>query len=227
MRLSIFLCCCLLILPTAAVSKMVGGACTYETALGIARLIESAGSEQQVVFDPAPDSFQNVRVHFHRGMTLPLPQAVAGQTGALYLALLSLISQGSCTPQRFYLLATEEENVGYFLSLSQQQGDAAADTGSWLRPVAAVVNRLQVYWPELTLAICGQASLQGSAEYNLYLAQRQARQVANWLAEAGVNKERLLVFAAGKEPCPHSHGFTSDEKQGVWLTFYLRGVPAP
>ena len=74
---------------------------------------------------------------------------------------------------------------------------------SSLSPIAKIVVDNQIKWlkenSSVRVLIEGHADERGTREYNLALAERRARSVADYLALRGINRSRLRVVSYGEE----------------------------
>ncbi len=98
--------------------------------------------------------------------------------------------------QLLALLSREAAATTYSVTFgfdSTALNDQARDT------LAQVITRLQTE-PRQTAEITGFADYQGDERYNLQLSIERARAVRDYLVEAGVRKDRLIVSGRGAQP---------------------------
>ena len=72
-----------------------------------------------------------------------------------------------------------------------------------LTPEATQTLQKQAQWlqqyPQYTITIEGHADERGTREYNIALGARRAQTVRNFLAQSGVNGQRIRTISYGKE----------------------------
>ena len=209
-----------LLLATGGCHPLVGGPCTYETVITTAMI----SSRQEEVFQarilPGELGGQHSRLSRSPDMEFAVRLPIAGGIGTRYPAELSAITSGSCTPYRFRLLASEASAIPFFLPLDRK-GRFTPASRRTLAQIARVFGELAPHGPQLAIEICGQTEEEGSAEYNLNLAGRHARQFANQLTEQGVPADRLHTTAAGEESCAMAEPSADKPRNGAWLRFRL------
>jgi peptidoglycan-associated lipoprotein len=86
-------------------------------------------------------------------------------------------------------------NVGDLVYFSSDSSD--------LTPEAQGTLQKQVAWlkqyPQFTIMVEGHADERGTREYNIALGARRATTVRNFLAQNGINAQRLKTISYGKE----------------------------
>lgn len=201
---------------------MVGGPCEYETIIGSVVIVQPQDGQPVARFTPGTQRFFDKDIHLPRRSDFKLQQTIGGQVGDRYPAAVSVIIKGSCTPLNFWLLATEERTIGQFAPFSKE-GQVSPEGSLKIEQIANVVHKLSPARPQLVLDVCGQTGKQGSAEYNLMLGERYARQVATQLEALGVSAARIHSYSAGEDSCHASTVFDDELQHGVWLRFLLNG----
>ena len=199
---------------------MVGGACTYETVYGTARIIALEDGKVLAQFDAENHYAIDNSVLMARLLKFHVKQPVAAGVGSLYPAEMSVITKGSCSPGKVRLLATEEYRSDTFVPFDQD-GRLTVEAERKLGQIARVFKKLENKWPQLQLAICGQTSSTGTQEYNLALGDQYAHRVANKLQEHGVPISLISTFSAGEDTCSRTALFDKSEAHGVCIDFSL------
>ncbi|MGQ0456247.1 MAG: peptidoglycan-associated lipoprotein Pal [Hyphomicrobium sp.] len=99
---------------------------------------------------------------------------------------------GSATPgsQRDFT-----QNVGDIVYFSTDQTDL---TPEGTQILAKQAQWLQQY-PQYTITIEGHADERGTREYNIALGAKRATSVRNYLAQNGINAQRIRTISYGKE----------------------------
>ena len=99
---------------------------------------------------------------------------------------------GSATPgsQRDFT-----QNVGDIVYFSTDQTDLTPEATQTL---AKQSQWLQQY-PQYTITIEGHADERGTREYNIALGAKRATSVRNYLAQNGINAQRIRTISYGKE----------------------------
>ena len=212
----------LLLLPTVGCTQMVGGACSYETLYGTARIVELQGDKTYAQFNPGQQSFSDIRAPFNQQMKFSLPTSFAGKIGTIYPAQLAVITKGSCTPYRLAMLASENFSQGFFIPFGRE-GNIAEEEKLTLKQIATIFKKLSPAWPQLVLNICGQTHRQGTDEYNLSLGERHARMASQQLQQEGISDPQIETKSMGEQPCSNSTIFADEVKNGIWLNFLLTG----
>lgn len=87
------------------------------------------------------------------------------------------------------------QNVGDIVYFSTDSSDLTPEAQQTL---AAQARWLQQY-PQYTITIEGHADERGTREYNIALGARRATAVRNYLAQNGVNAQRIRTISFGKE----------------------------
>lgn len=204
----------------AGCSFPVGGPCKFETRLGIAQIVELKGGKIFATFNPGEDLFTTRLVAFSPRMNFEVHQTVDEKNGTFYPARLDIMTQGSCTPYRFAVIATEHSSYGHFFPFSEN-GQVSPEIIQSINQVATIFAELTRHWPHLTLHLCGQTQREGSAEYNLELGNRYTHAITDLLEQAGVPATQINAISFGEQPCPHSTFFLNEVKNGVRLKFIL------
>jgi peptidoglycan-associated lipoprotein len=87
------------------------------------------------------------------------------------------------------------QNVGDIVYFSTDQTD--------LTPEGTQILSKQAQWlqqyPQYTITIEGHADERGTREYNIALGAKRATSVRNYLAQNGVNAQRIRTISYGKE----------------------------
>ncbi|MEQ1716042.1 MAG: peptidoglycan-associated lipoprotein Pal [Hyphomicrobium sp.] len=111
------------------------------------------------------------------------PEAALNGAGGKY---------GSATPgsQRDFT-----QNVGDIVYFSTDQTDL---TPEGTQILAKQAQWLQQY-PQYTITIEGHADERGTREYNIALGAKRATSVRNYLAQNGINAQRVRTISYGKE----------------------------
>jgi len=219
MRSFYYLILLLLILLTGC-ARPVGGPCEFESHFGVAQIISSENGETFAQFDPGTDHFTASKLSFSPKTKYAVKHRIQGEPGTLYPAQLSLITKGTCTPENFSLIATEEMSRGIFLPFNQD-GQIEPESEQNISQLGTIVKKLDATWPNLTITLCGQTHREGTEEYNLELGNRYARIVANQLTQSGISSDKITTISFGEVPCPNSSFFPDEVKNGAWFSFYL------
>jgi outer membrane protein OmpA-like peptidoglycan-associated protein len=217
--------CCLL--PAASIAApMVGGSCSYETVIGVARIVSRHGEETDVRFDAGKRGFQTTHVPYSSEMKFTLRQMLHGKRGTRYPAELSIITQGSCTPYNLNLLATEDYVRTRFLSLNNE---GQPDTATLLQTeqIAATFTKVLKSWPQLRLNICGESSSARSSEYSQNLGEHYARLFQHKLEALGIAGDQIQLSSAGENSCSGDPLLISENRNGAWLNFQLQANHSP
>jgi len=201
-------------------TRPVGGPCEFESHLGTAQIISTENGKHLARFDPGEASFTTSKIPFSRDTKYEVRQQITKETGTLYPAQLSLITKGTCTPENFSLLATEQTSRAIFLPFNRE-GQIEPESEQKVSQLGAIVKKLNNSWPNLTVTLCGQTHREGTEEYNLELGNRYARIVADQLIQSGVPGDKITTISFGEAPCPNSNFFPDEVKNGTWFSFYL------
>jgi peptidoglycan-associated lipoprotein len=86
-------------------------------------------------------------------------------------------------------------NVGDIVYFSTDSTDLTPEATQTLQKQA---RWLQQY-PQFTITIEGHADERGTREYNIALGARRAQTVRNYLAQNGINAQRIRTISYGKE----------------------------
>lgn len=87
------------------------------------------------------------------------------------------------------------QNVGDIVYFTTDSSDLTPEAQQTL---AAQARWLQRY-PQYTITIEGHADERGTREYNIALGARRAATVRNYLAQNGINGQRIRTISFGKE----------------------------
>lgn len=87
------------------------------------------------------------------------------------------------------------QNVGDIVYFTTDSSDLTPEAQQTL---AAQARWLQQY-PQYTITIEGHADERGTREYNIALGARRATTVRNYLAQNGINGQRIRTISFGKE----------------------------
>ncbi len=87
------------------------------------------------------------------------------------------------------------QNVGDIVYFSTDQTDLTPEAMQTLQKQA---QWLQQY-PQYTITIEGHADERGTREYNIALGAKRATSVRNYLAQSGINANRVRTISYGKE----------------------------
>jgi peptidoglycan-associated lipoprotein len=87
------------------------------------------------------------------------------------------------------------QNVGDIVYFSTDSVDLTAEASQTLSKQAQWLSR----YPQYTITIEGHADERGTREYNIALGARRATTVRNYLAQNGVNAQRIRTISYGKE----------------------------
>jgi len=201
-------------------SRPVGGPCEFESRIGVAKIVAIEEGETLATFDPMDAPFTTDLVPFSATTQFAVTELPSGRTGTIYPAQLEIMTKGACTPYHLSLLATEHMSQGLFIGFDQT-GKALAEASQTVKQIAATFKKLQVQWPQLALSLCGQTDTEGSAEYNLNLAQHYISIISNQLIEAGVPTSRIEPLASGEDSCPGRQILSGAGENGIWINFHL------
>ena len=200
--------------------RPVGGSCEFESRVGTAQIIVQDGGKTSARFAPVHGDFTAHQIPFSRTTQYAVKQKIQGKGGTLYPAQLAIITKGTCTPYRFSLLATEETSRAIFLQFSKE-GQNSPETQHTTNQLIAIFKKLNRYWPDLSVNLCGQAQHDGSREYNLTLGTRYINAIANQLQQTGISAAKIRSISLGEIPCPNSTCFADEIENGVWFSFHL------
>jgi TPR repeat protein/outer membrane protein OmpA-like peptidoglycan-associated protein len=209
---------CLTLLTSC--TRLVGGPCEGESHFGVAHVVSVENGKVLARFDPGDSSFTTSKLPFSPGAQYTVKHQIKGESGTLYPAQLALITKGSCTPENFSLIATEEMSRGIFLPFDQE-GQIEPESTQKIGQLSTIFKKLESSWPDLTVTLCGQTHREGTEEYNLDLGNRYARIVADQLGQNGVTGDKVTTISFGEVPCPQSNFFPDDVRNGIWFNFYL------
>lgn len=215
--------CLLVLFLSPASAKVAGGPCEYETIIGTAVIVQPQDGQPVARFTPGTRHFFDKDIHLPRRSDFKLQQLISGQVGDSYPAAASVITKGSCTPLNFWLLATEQRTIGQYAPFSKE-GQISLGGSLTVEQIASAFHKLSPARPQLVLDVCGQTGKQGSAEYNLMLGERYARQVSTQLVALGVPAARIHSYSAGEDSCQASTVFDDELQHGVWFRFLLHGT---
>lgn len=87
------------------------------------------------------------------------------------------------------------QNVGDIVYFSSDSSDLTPEGQQTLRSQARWLGQ----YPQYTITIEGHADERGTREYNIALGARRATTVRNFLAQNGVNGQRVRTISFGKE----------------------------
>ena len=221
MRYDTYLCLLLLSLISGCASH-VGGECRYETRFGTAQIVESNDTGDLARFKPLSAPFTSGNIPFSPEMKFEVQQTVSAATKSLYPAQLAVITEGSCTPYNFSLLATEQSSGATFLPFNTE-GQLSSEVTKNIDQFAAILKKLKPYWPQITLHLCGQTRPEGSEEYNQNLSQHYVTRVVSQLQRVGIPTNMIKAIARGEQLCPDTPQLPDEGANGVWLSFDLEG----
>jgi peptidoglycan-associated lipoprotein len=86
-------------------------------------------------------------------------------------------------------------NVGDLVYFSSDSTDLTPESQATLQKQAQWLNQ----YPQFGITIEGHADERGTREYNIALGARRATAVRNYLAQNGVNAQRIRTISYGKE----------------------------
>lgn len=107
----------------------------------------------------------------------------------------SLNAAGGKTPATPGSQRDFTQNVGDIVYFSTDQTDLTPEAMQTLQKQA---QWLQQY-PQYTITIEGHADERGTREYNIALGAKRATSVRNYLAQSGINANRVRTISYGKE----------------------------
>ncbi|MEZ5844024.1 MAG: peptidoglycan-associated lipoprotein Pal [Hyphomicrobiaceae bacterium] len=87
------------------------------------------------------------------------------------------------------------QNVGDIVYFSSDSSDLTPEGQQTLR----AQSRWLAQYPQYTITIEGHADERGTREYNIALGARRATTVRNFLAQNGINGQRIRTISFGKE----------------------------
>lgn len=86
-------------------------------------------------------------------------------------------------------------NVGDIVYFSTDSTDLTPEASQTLQKQARWLQK----YPQFTITIEGHADERGTREYNIALGARRAQTVRNYLAQNGINAQRIRTISYGKE----------------------------